>query len=87
MCRVFRVNRSTYYKWLHRSPSVRELENSSVRTAILVFYHSLLLTLTVFTIPSDLIHTITVFLLTKRRRCLCLFDSFAVCFIDISHFS
>ena len=33
-----------------------------------------LLTLTVITILSDLIHTITVFLLTKRRRCLCLFD-------------
>ena len=42
-----------------------------------------LLTLTVFTILSDLILTITVFLLTKRRRCLCLFDFFAVYFIDI----
>ena len=34
LCRVLRVNRSTYYKWLHRSPSVRELENRSVRAAV-----------------------------------------------------
>ena len=183
-----RVNRSTYYKWLHRSPSVRELENRSVRAAILELYAKtdkrlgtrkikdclnrdyciniscgrvyrlmktmnlpkmstvkppktpqiktddsncinliaknfnqpapnmvwvcdftyiravnrfyylcavldlfavnfitvFLLTLTVFTILSDLILTITVFLLTKRRRCLCPFDFFAVYFIDIS---
>ena len=31
---VFQQNRSTYYKWLHRSPSVRELENRSVRAAV-----------------------------------------------------
>lgn len=34
LCRVLRVNRSTYYKWLHRSPSVRELENRTVRVAV-----------------------------------------------------
>ena len=33
-CSVRRVNRSTYYKWLHRSPSVRELENRTVRVAV-----------------------------------------------------
>ena len=33
---------------------------------------------------ANLILTITVFLLTKRRRCLCPFDFFAVYFIDIS---
>ena len=38
LCRVLRVNRSTYYKWLHRSPSVRELENRSIRAAVLVLY-------------------------------------------------
>ena len=42
------------------------------------------LTLTVFTILSDLILTISVFILTKRRHCLCLFDFFAVYFIDNS---
>ena len=35
LCRVLRVNRSTYYKWLRRSPSVREHENRSVRAAVL----------------------------------------------------
>ena len=38
LCRVLRVKRSTYYKWLHRSPSVRELENRSVRAAVLELY-------------------------------------------------
>ena len=34
LCRVLRVNRSTYYKWPHRSPSLRELENRTVRAAV-----------------------------------------------------
>lgn len=34
LCGALCVNRSTYYKWLHRSPSVRELENRYVHAAV-----------------------------------------------------
>ena len=38
LCRVLHVNRSTYYKWLHHSPSARELENRVIRACILELY-------------------------------------------------
>lgn len=38
LCRVLNVNRSTYYKHLTRKPSVRELENQSLKRDILSLY-------------------------------------------------
>lgn len=38
LCRVLRVNRSTYYKWLNHLPSARELENRVIRSYILDLY-------------------------------------------------
>ena len=38
LCRVLRVNRSTYYKWLNHLPSRRELENRAIRSYILEIY-------------------------------------------------
>ena len=30
MCQKLRVNRAAYYKWLHREPSSRQLENEKI---------------------------------------------------------
>ncbi|KLL27628.1 transposase, partial [Streptococcus agalactiae] len=38
MCRVLRVNRSTYYKFLKHKPSKRELDNQIYRKQILEIY-------------------------------------------------
>lgn len=38
LCRVLRVNRSTYYKWLNHLPSAREIENMTIRSRILEIY-------------------------------------------------
>ena len=38
LCRVLNVNRSTYYKFLHRKISKRELENRKIRNCILFLY-------------------------------------------------
>lgn len=38
LCRVLRVNRSTYYKWLNHSPYAREIENTTIRSRILELY-------------------------------------------------
>ena len=38
LCRVLRVNRSSYYKFLHSSDSKREQENKKIRTCILEIY-------------------------------------------------
>lgn len=38
LCRVLRVNRSSYYKFLKRTSSKRELENTSIRSHILEIY-------------------------------------------------
>ena len=38
LCRVLRVNRSTYYKWLNHLPSRRELENRAILSYILEIY-------------------------------------------------
>lgn len=38
LCRVLRVNRSTYYKFLNRQPSKRELENQHIKKRILELY-------------------------------------------------
>ena len=38
LCRVLRVNRSTYYKFLKHTPSTREIENRSIRSYILDIY-------------------------------------------------
>lgn len=38
LCRVLRVNRSTYYKYLRRQPSAREQENQLLKRRILEIY-------------------------------------------------
>lgn len=38
LCRVLRVNRSSYYKFLNRSSSAREIENTKIRSYILEIY-------------------------------------------------
>lgn len=38
LCRVLRVNRSTYYKHFHHAPAPRTLENQKIRSAILELY-------------------------------------------------
>jgi transposase InsO family protein len=38
LCRVLHVNRSSYYKFLHKSASAREHENTQIRTRILEIY-------------------------------------------------
>jgi len=38
LCRVLRVNRSTYYKHLNHKPAARTLENQRIRSAILEIY-------------------------------------------------
>lgn len=38
LCRVLRVNRSTYYKFLNRQPSKRDLENQEIKKRILELY-------------------------------------------------
>ncbi len=38
LCRILRVNRSTYYKFINRLPSARELENRAIRSYILEIY-------------------------------------------------
>lgn len=38
LCRVLRVNRSSYYKFLKRQPSRRERENQHIRTCIVELY-------------------------------------------------
>ncbi len=38
LCRVLRVNRSTYYKFRNRQPSNREKENQRIRTCIVELY-------------------------------------------------
>jgi len=30
ICRILKLNRSSYYKWLHRDKSTRELENEDI---------------------------------------------------------
>lgn len=40
LCRVLRVNRSTYYKFLNHKPSARENENASIRSLILEIYEA-----------------------------------------------
>ena len=38
LCRVLKVNRSTYYKFLNHHPSGREIENTEIRSRILEIY-------------------------------------------------
>lgn len=38
LCRVLRVNRSSYYKFLHRPEAAREQENKKIRACILEIY-------------------------------------------------
>ncbi|MEG2634575.1 MAG: IS3 family transposase, partial [Oscillospiraceae bacterium] len=38
LCRVLKVNRSTYYKYLRHKPSKREVENRHIRTCIVELY-------------------------------------------------
>ena len=38
LCRVLKVNRSTYYKFLNHRPSAREIENTEIRSRILEIY-------------------------------------------------
>ena len=38
LCRVLKVNRSTYYKFLAHKPSNRELENREIRKRIIKFH-------------------------------------------------
>lgn len=35
MCKILNVSRAAYYKWLHRDPNPKELENEEVLKAIL----------------------------------------------------
>lgn len=38
LCRVLKVNRSSYYKFLKRTSSIREIQNTSIRSHILEIY-------------------------------------------------
>ncbi|WP_240041458.1 IS3 family transposase [Paenibacillus ginsengarvi] len=38
LCRVAKIPRSSYYKWLNRKPSLRELENEQLAQAMLVLH-------------------------------------------------
>ena len=38
LCRVLKVNRSTYYKYVNRQPSQREQENMGIRRKIAEHY-------------------------------------------------
>ena len=38
LCRVLRVNRSTYYKHFHSPPAPRTIENQEIRSKILTIY-------------------------------------------------
>ena len=38
LCRVLKVNRSTYYKHFSSAPSAREIENKKLRAAVLSVY-------------------------------------------------
>lgn len=40
LCEVWKINRRSYYKWLHRTPSNREKENEIIKEKILEIYYS-----------------------------------------------
>ena len=40
LCEVWKLNRRSYYKWLKRVPSAREIENEKIKERILEIHHS-----------------------------------------------
>ncbi|MGL5988226.1 IS3 family transposase, partial [Cetobacterium sp.] len=40
LCGVWNLNRRSYYKWLNKSLSARQIENEIIKEKILEIYHS-----------------------------------------------
>lgn len=40
MCKVLEISRAAYYKWLHRTPSKRDIENEGILETIQMIYES-----------------------------------------------
>lgn len=40
LCHMLNISRSSYYRWIHRKPSLLELENEKLIPSILAIYHS-----------------------------------------------
>ena len=40
LCEVWKLNRRSYYKWLKKVPSAREIENEKIKEKILEIHYS-----------------------------------------------